>query len=430
METSDAKSLSTDSSHSTTPNSTSTYKYSHESFETFRKKVGALAHDIGSKSLENIVVLRIPRFAEDTDPLNEDIRNQYSILDATAKLGLRVPRVLAYDCTSNNALGMPFSLQTRLEGQALDLTYGDLTITERLSTASELVRLLAAIENMKFPNPGRLECSGAVPDRHGIGKVDDTSPMDILQVQGFGVGVGSSRSKPTSPSPTSLRELLSTQFDAWIQHKLADDPTETFDAGMFQRLKKIYSEMDELGFFEDRASLNSNVLYHWDLEPRNILIERNTTVPSSDASEEHHVQITGVLDWDDALSVPPILARKPPIWLWDFSDDETLPSSVLAHYYGDMDLIPPELYSDARTRLSKEDLQVKKFFESEITTKLYGDTSSASREAYLDDAYGRGRWIRRLWRFALEGFYDSQHISRYEDFDKDWTEYRKTQVIA
>ncbi|KAG9757559.1 hypothetical protein KCU73_g4347, partial [Aureobasidium melanogenum] len=446
------ESSSNGSSRSTTPNSTSTYQFSHEPFETFRKKVEALARDIKSKSFDNIVripggsfnriiaadlhsydtssalqkvVLRIPRFIRDEDLPYKDILNQCSILEAIAKFGIQVPRVLAYDCTSSNALGMPFSLQTRLEGQKLDFVYGETTLSERFSIASELVRILAAMERVKFQSSGRLGSSRAVPNRKKIDEVDDSSASDILKVEGFGVGVGWFRSKTTDSTPTSLQELLSTQLDGWLQHELSNDH-KSFVADMFKRLKDIQAEMDELGFFEDRVSLDSNVLYHWDLEPRNIIADRKTTV-SSDASETHHIQITGVLDWDDALSVPPVLARKPPVWLWDFSDDETLPSSVLAHYDGDFDILPAELYNEAGDCLSEADIQVKKFFESEIAEKLYGDSSPASREAYFDDAYGRGRWLRRLWRFALEGFSDNQHIDRFKEFDRAWSEYRETQ---
>lgn len=448
----DTESSSNGSSRSTTPNSTSTYRYAHEPFETFRKKVEALARDIKSKSLDNIVripggsfnriiaadlhsydtapamqkvVLRIPRFVRDEDLPYKDFLNQFSILEAIAKFGIQIPRVLAYDCTSSNALGMPFSLQTRLEGQRLDFVYGDMTLSERLGTASELVRTLAAMENMKFQSPGRLGSFGAVSNRKNIDEVDDSSASDILQVQGFGVGVGSFRSKTTDSTPTSLQELLSMQLDGWLQRELSNNH-KSFVADMFKRLKEIQIKMNELGFFEDRASLNSNILYHWDLEPRNIIVERKSTVASSDVSVTHHIQIKGVLDWDDALSVPPVLARRPPVWLWDFSDDETLPSSVLAHYDGDFDILPAELYNEAGDRLSEEDLQVKKFFESEIVEKLYGHSSPASREAYFDDAYGRGRWLRRLWRFALNGFSDSQHIDRFHEFDRAWSEYRET----
>lgn len=267
---SNTESKSNNSSHSTTPNSTSTYQYSHEPFETFRQKVEPLAHKLGVKSLENIVrlpggsfnriiavdlhhqdskstvqkvVSRIPRFAKDEDPPNEDILSQYAILGAIANFGIQVPRVLAYDCTSSNALGMPFSLQTRLEGQGLHLTYGDMMLSERLSTASELVRTLAAMKNMKFQSPGRLSCSGAVPNYRRINEVDDSSPSDTLQVQGFGVGVGSFRSKPAS-TQYSLQELLSTQSDGWLQHELSNEH-KSLDAEMFKRLRTICDGMDE-----------------------------------------------------------------------------------------------------------------------------------------------------------------------------------------
>lgn len=71
---------------------------------------------------------------------------------------------------------------------------------------------------------------------------------------------------------------------------------------------------------------------------------------------------------------------------------------------------------------------MKEFFESEIASKLYGDNSSASREAYLDDAYGRGRWLWRLFRFACDGLHESQDAAGFEDFDKAWTEYRDSAV--
>lgn len=34
-------------------------------------------------------------------------------------------------------------------------------------------------------------------------------------------------------------------------------------------------------------------------------------------------EITGVLDWDDVLSVPLVLARKPPAWLWFDEEDRS-----------------------------------------------------------------------------------------------------------
>jgi hypothetical protein len=447
----DVESSSDKSSRSTTPNSTSTYEYSHEPFETLREKVKALAPHVGANFFEDIVrlpggsfnriiaanlhyhdptstaqkvVFRVPRLAQDGDSPNEDIRTQFSILEALNNMGIQVPRVLAYDCTSDNAIEMPFSLQTRLEGQGLDLVYQSLTIAEKLGIASELVRILVAIENVKFENSGRLCCSAEVSARKTVENVDNSVLLNYLLVQGFGVGIGSSKSKTDTRTTSTPQELISTQLDAWLQRELSDGRA-SFVADMFRRLKEIYTEMEELGLFQGRTSLNSNVLYHWDLEPRNIIVKRRATGCSSDVPDTHNFEITGVLDWDDALSIPSILARKPPVWLWDFSEDDTLPSSILADYDGDVDLLPPELYSEASKRLSEENLQVKRFFETEISKHLYGDSSPASREAYLDDAYGRGRWLRRLWRFALDGFSDSRHVDRFKKFDKHWLEYRE-----
>jgi len=450
--TSDAESSPHNSSRSTTPDSTSTYRYSHEPFDTFCEKVGALAPDIGAKSVEDIVrlpggsfnriiaatlyhhdpaaavekvVLRIPRFAEDGDSPNEDMRTQFAILEALKSLSIQTPRVLAYDCTSDNAIGMPFSLQTRLEGQGLEMVHSELTLTERLILASELVRILVAVENVKFQSAGRVGCSPVVSARKTIEDAETSTSSQNILVQGFGVGIGQPESKPKTKMTSSLQELLSTQLDAWVQHELSN-PRRSFVVDMFRRLKEIYTEMEELGFFQERPSLDSNVLYHWDLEPRNIMVDRRATDCSPDITTSHQLEVTGVLDWDDVLVIPSILARKPPVWLWDFSEDESLPSHILAYYDGDVDLLPPELYNKAGDRLSEEDLQVKQFFETEITNQLYGDSSPASREAYLDDAYGRGRWLRRLWRFALDGFSDSQHIDRFKNFDKAWSEYKET----
>ena len=195
--TSDVEASSDKSSRSTTPNSTSTYRYSHEPFETLREKVRALAPHIGARSINDIVrlpggsfnriiaatihlhdpgsaaekvILRIPRFAKDDDPPNGDIRIQFSILETLSSMGIQVPRILAYDCTSDNTIGMPFSLQTRIEGQGLDLIYQDLTTAEKLSMASELVRVLVAIENVNFQHSDRLCCSPDVPTRKTSGE--------------------------------------------------------------------------------------------------------------------------------------------------------------------------------------------------------------------------------------------------------------------
>lgn len=389
---------------------------------SFNRVIAATLHYHDPATVEEKVVLRIPRFAEEGDSPNDNIRTQFAILETLNSLGIQTPRVLAYDCTSNNAIGMPFSLQTRVEGQGLDLVYHDLSIAERLDMASKLIRILLAIEKVQFQHTGRLCCSPAASARKTVGDAENSTLSQNILVKGFGVGIGKPETRTNTRATSSLQELFSTQLNAWVVLESAH-PRRSFVADMFRRLHEIYAEMEKLGFFQERPSLKSNVLYHWDLEPRNIMVKRCATTYSASNYAPQRLEVTGVLDWDDILVVPSILARKPPVWLWDFSEDDTLPSSVLADYDGDVDLLPPGLYNEASDRFSEEDSHVKQFFEVAICDQLYGDRGPASREVYLDDAYGRGRWLRRLWRFALDGFSDSQHIDRFKNFDKDWSEY-------
>ena len=38
---------------------------------------------------------------------------------------------------------------------------------------------------------------------------------------------------------------------------------------------------------------------------------------------------------------------------------------------------------------------------------------------YVEDAFGKGRWIRRVWRFLLDGFQSSEDFKRCDRFVRD-----------
>ena len=106
--------------------------------------------------------------------------------------------------------------------------------------------------------------------------------------------------------------------------------------------------MRGLGFFEE-CGVAPSVLYHWDFQPRNIIVEGG-----NDQSK-----VTGLLDWDEVLSVPLVLARKPSAWL----------------------LLP----------------------EGKMTSSQ--DVNEWEIRPYVEDAFGKGRRIPRVWGFLLHGFY-------------------------
>lgn len=111
--------------------------------------------------------------------------------------------------------------------------------------------------------------------------------------------------------------------------------------------------------------------------------------------------INGVLDWDDVMSVPLVLARKPPTWLW-FDEDKCTNSCS-----GDRDTKP-------QRDLTPDELLIKAHFDQVM---------SRASPTYIEDAYYRGPWLRALARFALYGFGSSTDFARYDRFVKEWEDY-------
>jgi hypothetical protein len=111
--------------------------------------------------------------------------------------------------------------------------------------------------------------------------------------------------------------------------------------------------------------------------------------------------ITGVLDWDDALSLPLVLARKPPSWLWC---DEQKRSD---RFSGNRDV---KLERD----LTENELLIKAHFDQIMARECPN---------YIEDTYHRGIWLRALLGFVLEGVFEWPQIRRYDKFVADWEEY-------
>ncbi|KAG4432346.1 hypothetical protein IFR05_012165 [Cadophora sp. M221] len=106
---------------------------------------------------------------------------------------------------------------------------------------------------------------------------------------------------------------------------------------------------------------------------------------------------SGVLDWDDAMAVPLVLSRKPPSWLW-LNEDER------PDWTGNRDRKP-------HRDLVGDELLVKAHFDQFM---------ARASPSYLEDAYGRGVWLRALARFAIYPFEDSQDLDRYDPFVEAW----------
>ena len=216
---------------------------------------------------------------------------------------------------------------------------------------------------------------------------------------------------------------------------------EYFDP-QYERLKAITREMAAAGLI--RVDDTSYTIWHWDLAARNVMIHRDdprqirlmnarcsvgflprlftrmtatvkygwhsvkssifglTAFESSPSlatsNDTPPCEVSGLIDWDGVLSVPQVLSRIPPQWLW-CSEGRTPP------WMGNFDQLPSRA-------LTHQEMLIKGHFDQIM---------QRADPTYLDDAYGRGPWLRRLGRFAIYGLLENAlNIETYEAFVEEW----------
>lgn len=378
-----------------------------EPFVTFKLKVIQLCHDIGlgeplkvermtgggynrvihltlpSKDNQDYV-LRIPRYPD----ITESTKDQAAVLHYLAPM-MPVPTVMAFDSTSDNALGNPYILQTKIMGRTASELYYNLPLNEKIELMKLVAGLITDVNALTADHPGQFIAGPSFPSlSHG----PLTIPADV-EITGYRFDRGGASCLPPLEKETLTSHLISA-FKAREQRDI--DRNSLAKAEMWDPLKKIAKEMKSAGLI-----LNTDtdcVTWHWDLAFRNILVEKQTTGEWA---------ITGVLDWDGLLAVPAVITRAPPTWLWINDDDR----STKYELGGCDDDIQPS------RELTMDELILKGSFEQIM---------QRSDPNYMADTYGRGVWIRKLAQFAVHGFCTNQHYDRYEALLEEWEEHYKS----
>ena len=330
-------------------------------------------------------VLRVPVSPDfrETDEKCVAIENDVTILGFLVDK-LPVPRVKAYSATKENALNAPLTVQTRLPGRSLDQIYSELDHKDKLEIVDRFVELLARLESVTFATAGTLTTSSPLP-----AAMSDFSPTAAPLVAIFDDGDADFVKEPKvlqDRAGPDVRSFLVSQLNGWIQKEINDEgEQESLTLPSLRQLLVIIDEMDLQKAFKDGPY--PVVLHHWDLEARNIMVDKSSGT----------WRICGVIDWDDAHALPRPLARRPPAWIWDF-DPEAFTG------YLDNDHHPND-------NLSDENLALKSYFDAK---------AAAALPNYLEDAYGRGRWLRRIGTFARSGADNMWYIELIKQLQKDW----------
>ncbi|KAL9024167.1 MAG: hypothetical protein Q9196_006716 [Gyalolechia fulgens] len=353
-------------------------------------------------------ILRVPQSPD----IDEDSGKCEAIVNDAALLAflvgkLPVPAVKAYSATEDNALGTPFTIQTRISGIPLSEVYDELTYEEKESIVDQFIDLLAETESVRFPTAGTFTASSSLPtSTHDL----DTSTVASPSITYFDKGDEDFVKEPKTSSDragTDLKALLTSHIHGWIETERKH--TEKYQDGVsltqpyWARMLTMLDQLDREGAFA-ATTTTPIILHHWDLEPRNIMVA--PTAPSGYA-------IVGIIDWDDAIALPRPLARKPPAWIWDFDSDAFTGYLDTDHHPHKTDLVPAD--GDG----GGANAALKSHFDARAAAVL--------GPAYLDDAYGNGRWLRRIWTFARGGVYSTWYLGLIKELVEDWEKERRQQ---
>ncbi|KAJ8058139.1 hypothetical protein OCU04_012996 [Sclerotinia nivalis] len=413
----------------TVTSQSSTSRFEQEEFHTYQLKVIQLCRDIGlgeplelqrihggdsnrvvgitipGNSGDRHFILRIPRW-QMSDDETYLLRDQIAaILTLRQYAFLGAPEIAAVDTTLTNVIECQYVLQHKLPGKSLQEMLYQLSLHQKLEITTTVAQFLLEMEKISFRKPGYLAGTQSLP--------------------WTSTSIDTCTSQPTI-SAFRLYIMLTAQFE---------QRDNDYDRPIFRRFLCILNEMVKASLFNDSDS--KNFLWHWDIGARHIFVAGAETPPVSDSSSLPHStrtnnmgdtdeysingesshdapnateklqlmdggwKVTGVIDWDEVMSVPLVLSRQPRTWLWI---DDKKRGWHWSHNYD----------TPLKRELTSEELTIKDRFDQVM---------QQADPSYLDDTYGRGVWIRGIFRFAQDGFVDNRDYGRCEKFVEDWDRY-------
>ena len=326
---------------------------------------------------EEQYILRVPVFLSSESFDSErylPMLSNVALLNSLAET-LTVPRVKAYSATKDNALEKPFMVQVRLPGQSLDKAWPELTHADKLDIVDRFVELLAKHEATTYATAGGFEAPSGIPSSMN----DFATPAAAIPIiKPFDEGDETFLENPQvlrDRAGADVKALVISHLNGFIAMDIKKEGAgNEFLAPKLRGLLAIIDELDREGAFAARSHIIN--LHHWDLEPRNIMVSKDNDT----------WRITGVIDWDDTQANSRVLTRKPPSWIWDFDDEEV---------EGCMDCDFHSIFP-----LTENNMALKNRFDAKAAEAL---------PDYMDEAYGTGQWLRRVWLFA-KGQIDSSFI--------------------
>ncbi|KAL9070546.1 MAG: hypothetical protein Q9161_004843 [Pseudevernia consocians] len=341
------------------------------------------------------LILRVPR-----EKKARPDREVATLAYLRERTSIPVAQIAAKDFGRDNPLGKPYVLQHRIPGFNLNLVWHELSHDQRLSVARKLGGVVRELLSMESPVAGILEA-----------RADDTettqqpaiTPFELREQDGYGelienpdtenlVGPEALRGHHTT---LELFESLLTRWRIWsvAQQYDENDP----EVQLWTSMLRAVHEMEELQLFKP----NLNCLCHVDLHPRNIMVE---------IQPDNSLEMTGILDWDEAIFAPKFVNCEPPGWLWGYNVDDHVDEDGSLPW-------PYEVVGANDLPSTQEQQELKRVFEectgSEYPCLAYDEHSRLSRG---------------LFRIATLGLGASHHWKAAERILREWDVLRKSRT--
>lgn len=271
-----------------------------------------------------------------------------------------------------------FILMERLKGVPVSSVYHTFSQSQKIDFARQFANLMVEIFDIPVPRVvGTVHSSGT--------ETLAVHPFIEDQV----IWPAADKKEEAKPTKDELPSLLiaASYFTNLFKYmqcaKQLEDPPNTYEVRCYRKL--LASVRHHLSAQPEALDPASVVFTHPDLSGRNVLV-----MPPDVEGEPW--SITGVVDWDECLALPPLAAFWCPSWLWNGAQDQS--SKALPDYkQWEYDVDPDDEPG------SQDSLAIKEAFIQIIETRYPG----YMRMVQL----GHKARIKQILYIAQNGCYDS-----------------------
>ncbi|KAI1853210.1 hypothetical protein JX266_001916 [Neoarthrinium moseri] len=362
-------------------------------------------------------VLRLPELEHDVLQavgVSRYLRRQLlSGSEDSLALVSKIPQVVRWDHTRNNALQYPYIIANRMPGINLETCWDRLGWGQRVSVAREISHVYSQLRSLRSPVAGKIQVSCAAESIEEPverpEKLVEVKPFGETGCQGVSCVNGFSNIEDTTlhhPSharaeSSSGKVVIATvrrRFEA-LYHGSSDASTRSTVASSYERLLAVVEDMHGRGDFDDEDGIYC--LSHLNIQPNNILI---------DIGDGSQPRITGILGWGAPVFGPSFLAAEPPEWLWsEARSAERAPEN--RH-------IAPQIRGQVQgSDMLTGNSRIRRAFEDVVGSgwvrQAYSPESAIARRILIlctADKWGAGQWheVEDIFR-AWEGTFERKH---------------------